>query len=151
MQKAEKIVFLYACIWYSTRVVRQSHPGEITAPPRWNWSLTGVEYQMKVVVITDGNGCYTLSDRTGDSLRLQQIAKSMRLITTSSHLGTLIFVVILLSSPLPPVTFIVRTETASIFQFTDTIPQAYYSTDRFYRKHQTGICQPDAARFRRRE
>ena len=100
------------------------------------------------VVITDGNGCYTLSDRTGDSLRLQQIAKSMRLITTSSHLGTLIFVVILLSSPLPPVTFIVRTETASIFQFTDTIPQAYYSTDRFYRKHQTGICQPDAARFR---
>ena len=114
----------------------------------WNWSLTGVEYQMKVVVITDGNGCYTLSDRTGDSLRLQQIAKSMRLITTSSHLGTLIFVVILLSSPLPPVTFIVRTETASIFQFTDTIPQSYYSTDRFYRKHQTGICQPDAARFR---
>ena len=151
MQKAEKIVFLYACVWYPTRVVRQSHPGEIAASPRWNWSLTGVEYQMKVVVITDGNGCYTLSDRTGDSLRLQQIAKSMRLITTSSHLGTLIFVVILLSSPLPPVTFIVRTETASIFQFTDTIPQAYYSTYRFYRKHQTGICQPDAARFRRRE
>ena len=55
----------------------------------------------------------------------------MRLITTSSHLGTLIFVVILLSSLLPPVTSIVRTETASIFQFTDTIPQAYYSTDRF--------------------
>ena len=93
MQKAEKIVFLYACVWYPTRVVRQSHPGEIAASPRWNWSLTGVEYQMKVVVITDGNGCYTLSDRTGDSLRLQQIAKSMRLITTSSHLGTLIFVV----------------------------------------------------------
>jgi len=87
VQKAEKIVFLYACIWYSTWVVRQSHPGEIAAPPRWNWSFTGVEYQMKVVVITDGNGCYTLSDRTGDSLRLQQIAKSMRLITTSSHLG----------------------------------------------------------------
>ena len=87
--------FLYACVWYPTRVVRQSHPGEIAASPRWNWSLTGVEYQMKVVVITDGNGCYTLSDRTGDSLRLQQIAKSMRLITTSSHLGTLIFVVIL--------------------------------------------------------
>ena len=35
-------------------VVRQSHPGEIAAPPRWNWSFTGVEYQMKVVVITDG-------------------------------------------------------------------------------------------------
>ena len=94
MQKAEKIVFLYACVWYPTRVVRQSHPGEIAASSRWNWSLPGVEYQMKVVVITDGNGCYTLSDRTGDSLRLQQIAKSMRLITTSSHLGTLIFVAV---------------------------------------------------------
>ena len=130
-----------SCIWYSTWVVRQSHPGEIAAPPRWNWSLTGVEYQMKVVVITDGNGCYTLSDRTGDSLRLQQIAKSVRLITTSSHFWTLIFVVILLSSLLPPVTSIVRTETASIFQLTDMRTHSDNTTYRFDGNHQAGICQ----------
>ncbi|RGW07265.1 hypothetical protein DWV96_10625 [Phocaeicola vulgatus] len=61
MQKAEKIVFLYAYVWYSTRVVRQSHPGEITVPPRWDWSFTRVEHQMKVVVTADGDSCYNLS------------------------------------------------------------------------------------------
>ena len=34
-----------------------------------------------------GTAVITCLDRTGDSLRLQQIVKSMRLITTSSHLG----------------------------------------------------------------
>jgi hypothetical protein len=27
--------------------VRQSHPGEIAVPPRWDWSFTRVEHQMK--------------------------------------------------------------------------------------------------------
>ena len=55
------IVFLYAYVWYSTRVVRQSHPGEIAVPPRWDWSFTRVEHQMKVVVTADGDSCYNLS------------------------------------------------------------------------------------------
>ena len=53
--------FLYAYVWYSTRVVRQSHPGEIAVPPRWDWSFTRVEHQMKVVVTADGDSCYNLS------------------------------------------------------------------------------------------
>ena len=61
VQKAEKIVFLYAYVWYSTRVVRQSHPGEIAVPPRWDWSFTRVEHQMKVAVTADGDSCYNLS------------------------------------------------------------------------------------------
>ena len=54
-QKAEKIVFLCDYVWYSTRVVRQAHPGEIAVPPRWDWSFTRVEHQMKVGVREDGD------------------------------------------------------------------------------------------------